>query len=85
MGHFAAHHQFDDLINRRSRDWHLGNQAAVAQDRGGLADAEHLAHLVGLIDDRHALRRQAVDYGDQFSKFDGVSDEVSSSIAMMRA
>ena len=36
----------------------IGHLAAVAQDRGRLADAEYLVHLVRDVDDRDALCRQ---------------------------
>ena len=43
----------------------IDDLAPVAQDRRGLADAEHLVHLVRDVDDRDALRRQLGDQDGQ--------------------
>ena len=55
---FAADHHGDQFVARGFLNYAGADIAAVAQNRHAVADLVQLAHLVGDVDDAHALRRQ---------------------------
>ena len=82
---FAAHHAGDDGVHVQVLRPIGGHHTAVHQDGDVVGDLEDLLHLVGDVDDGHALFLQLGDLLEEQADLRSVMEEVGSSMMMIWA